>query len=176
MKKTIIIGCLFFGTLLMDAQNKHLLFGYGVSSDFLSIPLSEQSLVANSTNVYCTCLLNENLNLKVGFDGLMIKDLNAKKYDQLSGLLLGAGYLILHDQPRNFTTELTLAASNGFDKFSSFRNYHADLGLRMMMFKSFYIGTGMRFQHDERASLITAPLSSYNWYMQMGMQFYIGKR
>lgn len=175
MKKTIIISCLLLRLLEMIAQDKPL-FGYGVSSDVLSIPLSEQSLVTNSTNVYFTCLLNEHMNFKLGFDDMMVKDINAKKYDHLSGLLLGVGYTILHDQPRNFTTELAIAASNGFDEFSTFRNYHADLGLRMMMFKSFYLGTGLRYAHDKVSSLLTTPQSSCNWYLQMGMQFYLGRR
>lgn len=175
MKKTIIISCLLLSSLGMIAQEKPL-FGYGISSDFLSVPLRAQSLVTNSTNVYFTCLLNERLNFRLGFDGRMVKDVNTKKYDHLSGLLLGVGYTILHDQPRNFTTELALAASNGFDEFSTFMNYHTDLGLRIMMFKSFYLGTGLRFVHDEAASFLTVPQNSYNWYLQMGMQFYFGRR
>ena len=176
MRKEIIVFILLLSAVLSNAQEKSSLFGYGISTDFFSVPLSEHSLALHSTNVYCSYLLNEDLNFKLGFDGLMMKDLNAKRFENLSGLVIGAGYTLLHDRPHNFTTELTLAASNGFVNFSSFRNYHADLGVRLMMFKSFYLGTGVRFSHNEVASIAPAPLNSYNWYMQMGIQLYLHKR
>lgn len=176
MKKTIIFGCLLLSAVVTVAQNKASSFGYGISSDFFSIPLSEHSLVTNSTNVYCTYIFNDDLNFKLGFDGVQLKDLNAKRYENLSGLMLGAGYTILQDQPRNFTTELTLAASNGFENFASFRNYHADLGVRVMMFKSFYIGTGIRLAHNEVSGMTAVPQNSCNWFMQMGIQLYLHKR
>ena len=176
MRKKIIVFFLLLTAVLTDAQEKSSLFGYGISTDFLSVPLSEHSLALHSTNVYCSYSLNEDLNFKLGFDGLMMKDLNAKRFENLSGLVIGGGYTILHDRPRNFTTELTLAASNGFAKFSAFSNYHADLGIRLMMFKSFYLGTGVRFGHNELTSLVAAPLNSYNWFMQMGIQLYLHKR
>jgi len=176
MKKTIIFACLLLIAVLTAAQDKSSLFGYGISSDFLSVPLSEHSLATQSTNVFFTYILKEDLSFKIGFDGLLLKDSDAKKYENLSGLMLGAGYTILKDQPRNFTTELTLSASNAFDDFSTFRNYHADLGIRVMMLKSFFIGSGLRFAHSEAAGIIAAPQNSYNWYMQMGIQLYLHKR
>ena len=176
MKKTIIFACLLLIAVLTAAQDKSSLFGYGISSDFLSVPLSEHSLATQSTNVFFTYILKEDLSFKIGFDGLLLKDSDAKKYENLSGLMLGAGYTILKDQPRNFTTELTLSASNAFDDFSTFRNYHADLGIRVMMLKSFFIGSGLRFAHSEVAGIIAVPQNSYNWYMQMGIQLYLHKR
>jgi len=176
MRREIIVFFLLLAAVLTDAQDKSSLFGYGISTDFFSVPLSEHSLALQSTNVYCSYSLNEDLNFKLGFDGMMIKDLNAKRFENLSGLVIGAGYTILHDRPRNFTTELTLAASNGFAKFSAFGNYHADLGIRLMMFKSFYLGTGVRFGHNEVTGIIAAPLNSYNWFMQMGIQLHLHKR
>ena len=176
MRTTIILVCLFLTAVVTVSQEKTSYFGYGISSDFLSIPLNEQSLGTNSTNVYCTYSVYDNLNFRIGFDGVLLKDLNAKRFQNLSGLFVGAGYIVLQDQTRDFTTELTASASNGLINFSSFKDYHADLGVRFMMFKSFYLGTGMRLSHNETASFLTAPLNSYNWYMQMGIQFYLGKR
>ncbi len=176
MRKTIFLVCLFLTAVVTVAQEKTSHFGYGISSDFLSVPLSEQSLASQSTNVYCTYSMNEKLNFKLGFDGVLLKDLNAKRFENLSGLVIGAGYTILQDQTRNFTTELTVSASNDLMNFSSFKDYHADLGVRLMLFKSFYLGTGVRFSHNENTPLVAAPLNSYNLFMQMGMQFYFGKR
>lgn len=176
MRKDIVVFFLLLTAALTDAQENSSLFGYGINTDFLSVPLSEHSLALHSTSVYCSYSLNEDLNFRLGFDGLMMKDLNAKRFENLSGLVIGAGYTILHDRPRNFTTELTLTASNGFGNFSSFRNYHADLGVRLMMFKSFYMGTGLRLAHNEVAGIVAAPLNSYNCYMQMGIQLYLHKR
>jgi hypothetical protein len=176
MRKEIVGFILLLSAVLSYAQEKSSLFGYGISTDFFSVPLSEQSLALHPTNVYCSYLLNDDLNFKVGFDGLMIKDVNTKRFENLSGLVIGAGFTLLHDRSRNFTTELTLEASNGFAKFSTFSNYHADLGVRLMMFKSFYLGTGARFAHNEVASIAAAPLNSYNWFMQMGIQLYLQKR
>lgn len=176
MRQKIILVCFFLTTVVTVAQEKSSSFGYGISSDFLNVPLSEQSLALNSTNVYCTYSMNENLNFRIGFDGVLLKDLNAKRFENFSGLVVGAGYTVLQDQTRNFTTELTASASNGLMDFLSFKDYHADLGVRFMMFKSFYLGTGVRLSHNETASIVTAPLNSYNWYMQMGIQFYFMKR
>ena len=176
MRKDIIVFFLLLFSVLSNAQEKASLFGYGISTDFFSVPLREQSLALQATNVYGCYSLNDDLNFKLGFDGLMIRDVNAKRFENLSGLVIGAGFTLLHDRPRNFTTELTLTASNGFAKFSAFSNYHADLGVRLMMFKSFYLGTGVRFAHNELSSIAAVPLNSYNWYMQMGIQLYLHKR
>ena len=76
---------------------------------------------------------------------------------------------------KDFSTELILTATNAFENFSSFNKYHADLGVRFFTYNAFYIGTGIRFSHDETANFITSPTNSYNWYCQVGLQLSLGK-
>lgn len=177
MRKTIIIlyGLLFIATLTI-AQGKKAVFGYGLSTDFLSIPLSEQSLATQSTNAFITLTINDNLSFMTGYDGILLKNLDTKSFDTNTGFLLGAGYTVFRDQSGNFTTELSASVTNSFAKFFSFKDYHADFGLRFLMFKSFFLGSGVRLNHNETSAIISSPLNSFNFYMDLGIQLYMGKK
>ena len=176
MKNLCFLLTFLFVSFTAAVQGKTPLFGYGISNDFLSIPLAENSLLSGSTNVFVACAVNNHLNFRLGYDGWILKDVTAKKYEQLSGLMLGAGYVLGQDENRNFTTELTASLSNGFKNFTAFKDYHADLGVRFLMFKAFYLGTGLRWSHNETPVFPAASTNNYNLYMQMGMQFYLGKK
>lgn len=176
MKKLCCLFAFLFVVLTASVHAKMPLFGYGISTDFLSVPLAENSLLSSSTNVFVACAASQHLIFRIGYDGWLLKDVTPKNYEQLSGLMLGAGYIFGNDENRNFSTELTASFSNEFKDFGAFENYHANLGARFYIFKSFYLGTGLRWCHNETPVLPTASTNNFNLYMQMGMQFNIGKK
>ncbi|MDD2284058.1 MAG: hypothetical protein PHQ11_01465 [Paludibacter sp.] len=176
MKKTCFLLVFTMIVLSSFAQAKPPVFAYGIGSDFLSIPLSEKSLLSRSTNVYLSYCVNKNLNFKIGYDGLLLQETGQKSYDNQSGLMLGAGYMVLRDKAGFFSNEITFSVSNSFKEFISFKDYHADLGTRIWIIDAFYLGGGLRWNHNETTGIIVSPTNSLNVYLQLGLQFYIGKK
>jgi len=174
--KTKIVFLVFLVTLVsVNAQEKTSKFAVGLHTNFFSVPLSPSNLVSSVSGVYGVYSLNNSFNIKLGFEDKMLQQTDLKQYDKINGGMLGVGYFVYQNPAKNSSVELTLSATNSFIKFSSFNDYHADLGARFYMFKAFYIGTGIRYSHDETTRFITSPTDSFNWYWQMGLQFRLGK-
>ncbi|GAB1415620.1 hypothetical protein MASR2M117_10260 [Paludibacter sp.] len=174
MKRKFLISLIVLASVTVFSQNSVSKFAYGISTDFLSVPLNKD-LQIRSTNVYVTYCPIKNLNLKIGYDALLLQDVNQKKYEDQSALLLGAGYTVLRDKTGNFSTEVFLSGSNGFKKFSSFSNFHTDLGVKFMLLDAFYIGTGVRFNSYDTNVVFANQTNSANLFMQLGLQLNIGK-
>jgi len=174
MRKICFTMVLMSISLFIFSQNAVSKFAYGISSDFLSLPLSKKSLQTRSTNVYVAYYPIENLNIKIGYDALLQQNNSLKSYEDQSALMIGTGYTVLRDKSGNFSTEILLSASNSFADFSSFKNYHADLGARFMFMDAFYLGAGFRFNHNETSGLALNPINSTNLFLQLGLQLKLG--
>ena len=175
MKNKILFIALIAAFLSVNAQEKTTKFAVGLQTNFFSVPLSPPFISSSSSGVYGVFSINNNLNLKLGFEEKMLQQTDLKEYEKNNGGMLGLGYFVYRNPKKDFSTELILTATNAFENFSSFNKYHADLGVRFFTYNAFYIGTGIRFSHDETANFITSPTNSYNWYCQVGLQLSLGK-
>lgn len=73
MKFKIFIIALFMCLFQFNnAQNSSLL-NFGINTDFITIPLTENSILSNNTVVNIGYNLNDNLNCKIGYEGSVIK-------------------------------------------------------------------------------------------------------
>lgn len=176
MKKSCLLFALMLLVGALFAQTKTPKFALGICSDFLAVPLTNQSLQTQPVDVYFSFVPIKNLNFKVGYDYALLLDSQSKTYDGFSGLMVGAGYTVWRDQSGIASSELTLSLSESFKDFAAFKNYHADLGVRFNVFDAFYLGTGMRWSHNESTFVTNTPTNSLNWYFQLGYQFYLGKK
>lgn len=168
MKRRFIIVLLLGVSYFMNAQNQSS-FNFGISSDIFSVPLSEKSLISDATNVYLGYSFTDKLNMRIGYENSMIKEHTVKSYTDLSGLSLGLGYYLQKNDQKEYSTELFVSFANAYDNFSSFSNYHTDLGLRLYIKNMFYIGSGIRYSKHDLSNL-SSNNSSINWYWQMGFQ------
>jgi len=173
MKNRIYIFLLFvFFIQLSKAQNQTLL-NLGLNTDFNSIPLTKNSLLSNNTAVNIGYNLSEKLNIKIGYEGSVVKENQNRRYTDLSGLLVGFGYYLNNNRKNEFNTELFASFTNAFNNFSEFENYHSDLGVRFYYKKLFYIGTAVRYSSN--ILTISANKNNFNWNWQIGIQIPIFK-
>jgi hypothetical protein len=176
MKKTclLFVFAMLVGTSF--AQVKTPKFALGISSDFLAVPLTNQSFQTQPVDVYVSYIPIRNLNFKVGYDHALLLDAQSKTYDSFSGLMIGAGYTVWRDKSGIFSNELGLSLTESFKDFAAFKNYHADLGVRFNVFDAFYLGTGIRLSHNESTFVTNTPTNSLNWFFQLGYQFHLTKK
>ncbi len=174
MKKTVFAWIFLMVCTLSFAQSTPK-FAVGISTDFLSLPLTKSSLLTQPTDVYVAFLPTKNLGLMLGYDAMLSLDPNTPNYDQFGGIMLGAGYTVWRDKSGYFSNEITASATNALDDFASFKNYHANLGMRFKFMDAFFLGTGLRWTQNESNVFSVSPVNSLNLYFQLGVQFYIGK-
>jgi len=168
--RMLIVVFLLSFIQLNKAQNQSLL-NLGINNDFITVPLTEKSLLSSNTSVNLIYNFSDKLNFKLGFEGSVIKEIQQKKYEDLSGLLVGLGYYL--NNKNDFNTELFLSITNAFNNFGSFNNYHSDLGMRFHYKQFYYIGTALRYSNNDLT--ITTNRNNFNWYWQMGIQIPIFK-
>ncbi len=174
MKFKIFIIALFMCLFQFNnAQNSSLL-NFGINTDFITIPLTENSILSNNTVVNIGYNLNDNLNCKIGYEGSVIKENKENKYTNLSGLVVGFGYYLNNNKKNEFNTELFASYTNAFNNFSSFDNYHSDLGIKFYYKKLFYIGTAVRYSNNNLT--LSTNRNNLNWYWQMGIQLPVFKK
>jgi len=174
--KNLIIVVFITTTLSSYSQEKVSSFAYGIHTDFLSVPLSPANITSYTSGVTGIYSVNKNFNIKVGLEDKLLQKTDLKQYEHFLGGSLGLGYFVSQNETNNTATEVNLSLGNSFNKFTSFKDFHTDLGLRFYWLKAFYIGTGVRYNRDEIANFITTPTNSFNWYWQMGLQFGLNKR
>ncbi len=168
MKNKILFLLLFVCFIQFNKAQNQSLLNLGLNTDFITVPLTENSLLSNNTTVNICYNFSDNLNFMIGYEGSVVKENLNKKYTNLSGLLVGFGYYLNNNAKNNFNTELFASYTNAFNNFSSFDNYHSDLGIRFYYKKMFYVGTAVRYSNNNLP--ISANTYNFNWYWQMGIK------
>jgi hypothetical protein len=74
MKKSCLLFALMLLVGALFAQTKIPKFALGISSDFLVVPLTNQSLQTQPVDVYVSFVPTKNLNFKVGYDHALLLD------------------------------------------------------------------------------------------------------
>lgn len=173
MKNKILIFVLFLCFIQFNTAQKQSLLFFGFNTDFIAVPLSENSLLSNTTVANIGYNISDKLNLKIGYEGAIIKENQNMKYTNSNGLLLGLGYYLNNKENSDYNTELFVSYTNSFNNFSEFENYHSDFGVRFFYKKMFFIGTALRYSNNNL--IISTNNNNYNWYWQMGFQLPIFK-
>ncbi len=174
MKKTFLLSlCLILlGSSFAQTASK---FAVGINSNFLAVPLTEESFLTQPTDVYLAFSATENFSLILGFDNMLTLNSQTKAYDNISGLMLGAAFDFWKAKNGYFSNEVFATATNAFNDFGAFKNYSADLGVRFKFVDTFYLGTGFRWSHNESGVILPTATNSLNLFFQLGAQFTIGK-
>ena len=160
-------------TLFVSAQKNIMKFAYGISTDVVSIPLTEKSLQSNLTTAFVSFYPIENLNFKLGVGENLLRKESSQRYQVLPEFMLGAGYTVFNSGV--MSNEVLLSVSNAFQGFSAFDDYHADLSTRFNIFDAFFIGAGVRYQHQTAKDLLPSTVHGATVFMELGLKLYIGK-
>lgn len=173
MRKINLLLVMLVATLFLSAQKNTMKFAYGISTDVVSIPLTDKSLQSNLTTVFVSVYPIENLHFKVGVGENLLRKESSQRYQVLPEMMLGAGYTVFNKGV--MTNEVLLSVSNAFQGFSAFSDYHADLSTRFKIFDAFFIGAGVRYQHQTAKDLLLSTVDGATVFMELGLQLYIGK-
>lgn len=163
-----LVATLLFLVTGLRAQEKTVALGFGIEKDLYGIPIGGDDMVATATEVKAGVLFGNRLGLSLGFETLSLTNLSEKRFETLHGMMTGVGYRF--GKSESLQIEPNLSVANYFRNFSSFRNVKVDLGVNFLLFRVFFIGTGLRFASCSDLEL-TAPPPVYTWYWKMGFQF-----
>jgi len=159
---------------MLQAQDRTGLF-LGVGSDLFSVPLTESGMLARATAVNAGYAISPSVNVYVSWENRLLLDPGLSLFESNNGLGLGAGYR-LGGNLRPSSVELNLQVVKGLDNFTSSDNLSARAGVRWLFTDSFYIGTGLGYESWESTILSAGSKSTYNWYCQLGLRIFTGKR
>lgn len=181
--KKVLFTPLFFICLISSIQaqsefsyNKR--FSYGIGTDIIDVPLMENDILASNLGIHIGYNITDKINAKILFQGTTLKNDELGTYRNMTGLAVELGYYIQETHNKNFQTEIAGKFYNSFTGFSKLKNYQADLTARIYFFRTFYIGTGLRYLHSDlnnHLSITSSNQSSLLWLWQLGFQLHIGK-
>lgn len=169
---TILISVLFISA---EAQKSKTKFAIGLSSSILSVPIINEDYTFMNTSVKASINF-DRFNLKIGSENSNLFCLDTKQFDKSFNFLFGLGYYIIDKPENNYTVELFLNNTNSFSDFVTFKNYNTEIGINFMVFKTFYLGTGLRYSYNNVSYLSHEPINNLYWFWQMGFQLTLGKK
>lgn len=152
-------------------------FGFGLQKDLFGISLNAENAenaTFNLDNVNVSMLINEHLQIGLGIQSGTIVNHETKCYDPSAGLSLNAAYLFNFRDYKDFAIAPTVSIGNSFKDFMSFKNIDVDLGVRTYLFKSGFIGTGIRYAQWDVSKIVNGN-NCLTWYWEMGFNLYFRK-
>lgn len=181
--KKVLFASLFFICLVSSIQAQSEFsyknrFNYGIGTDIVDVPLTENGILASNLGIHIGYNVTDRLNARLLFQGTTLKNDALGTYKNMTGLAVELGYYIHETGDGNFQTEIAGKFYNSFTEFSKLQNYQADLAARIYFFRTFYIGTGLRYSHsavNNHLSISSSNQSSLLWLWQLGFQLHIGK-
>lgn len=125
----------------------------------------------NSNDLYVSYAFNSALALNLGYNtsAYTKKTLNVNQSVLHSGLLIGVDYFL---KPRHefLSSSLNLSLVNSFTSFEDLKNSHVDLSYRLNFYKTFYLGLGANYTHNNIPEFSTIPLDNLNLMLQIGIR------
>ena len=94
-----------------------------------------------------------------------------KRYETNAGLSLSLAYLFTFKDYKDFALAPTLSVGNSFKEFTSFKNTDVDLGVRSYLFKSMYLGTGVRYAQWKNSDIVNDH-NCFSWYWEIGFDLF----
>lgn len=159
---------------MLQAGNRTGLY-LGIGSDLYVVPITETSVLARASAVTAGYALNKSVNLNVSWENRLLLDPALSVYDSKNGIGLGVGYRFWKQEQLS-SMELNFQLVKGLEKLTSAGNLSAQAGVRWMFTENFFLGTGLRFETWESTKLSSGASGSYNWYCQLGLRIFTGKK
>ncbi len=125
----------------------------------------------NSNDLYVSYAFNPAVALNLGYNtsAYTRKILNVNHSVLHSGLLIGVDCFL---KPRHgfLSSSLNLSLVNSFTSFEDFKNLHVDLSYRLNFHKTYYLGLGVNYTHNNIPEFSTIPLDNVNLVLQIGIR------
>ena len=163
--------------LIATSLNAQSIIGIGLKKDVFGISLNSENsddVTFNADMVNVSMLINEHLQIGLGLQSGTIVNHETKCYDPSAGLSLNAAYLFNFRDYKDFAIAPTVSIGNSFKDFMSFKNIDVDLGVRTYLFKSGFIGTGIRYAQWDDSKIVNGN-NCLTWYWEMGFNLYFRK-
>lgn len=170
----LIITICLVSLVKLYAQEGPVLYGIGIDQDFAAVPINIKHLTTKVTSAGITFLINEHVNVKIYQYTRTFFNKNDYTYYNISGLNIGCGYSFYLDDNKKRAIEPYISLSKSYEYFTSLMNIDVSCGVNAYLFKSFFVGTGVRHSNDTYPMPISV-YSIYTWYWKLGFQLYLNK-
>ncbi|MEA4975785.1 MAG: hypothetical protein VB046_08630 [Paludibacter sp.] len=124
-----------------------------------------------SNDLYVSYAFNSAVALNLGYNtsAYSKKTLNVNQSVIHSGLLIGVDYLL---KPRHefLSSSFNFSLVNSFTSFEDFKNSHVDLSYRLNFYKTFYLGLGVNYAHNNIPEFSANKLDNVNLVLQIGIR------
>lgn len=125
----------------------------------------------NSNDLFISYAFNPALALNLGYNtsAYTKKTLHVNQSVSHSGLLIGVDYFL---KPKHelLSSSLNLSLVNSFASFDSFKNSHVDMLYRLNFHKTFYLGLGVNYVHNNIPEFSAIQLENVNLVLQIGIR------
>jgi len=172
----LLFSALLFSLSILNAQQMNSRIGLGVQVDLMNISLQPEILLLKTTGAHVIFPLNNRFNIKAAYISNNLQNVNIKQYENYNGYSLGIGYFIFDNQITNYSIELSFNFENSFNDSFKLMNHSEKFGVNFYMFKSFYIGTGIKYFQQKNTNFTNLTNNNYNWYWQLGCQIYFANK
>ena len=141
----------------------------GLRTDMMNVPLSGNDIIAETGTVAVGYRFNNGFMVDLGWVSRLILDEVPGTYNRKNGVGLGLAYPVWEMKEKYSSIELQLDLATGKEF-----NYSAGAGIRWSLFDSFFLGSGIRYDHWDANQHTVSSSSAVNWYWQLGLRLAIG--
>ena len=152
-------------------------FGIGLQKELFGVSLNPENAddaTFNVDKVDVSMLLSDHFRIGLGFQSGTLVNHEAKRYEPRAGLSLSLTYLFNFKNYKDFAIAPAISIGNSFKDFKSFQNYDVDVSVREYLFKSVFLGTGVRYAHWQNSEIVNDS-NCLTWYWEMGFNLYFNK-
>lgn len=163
--------------LLTVSLHAQIDFGIGLQKELFCVSLNPENAddaTFNVDKVDVSMLLSDHFRLGLGFQSGTLVNHEAKRYEPRAGLSLSLAYLFSFKNYKDFAIAPAISIGNSFKDFKSFQNYDVDVSVREYLFKSIFLGTGVRYAHWQNSDIVNDS-NCLTWYWEMGFNLYFNK-
>lgn len=166
-----LLALLMLGGVTMQAQTK---IGFGLQKELFGVSLNPDNAddaTFDVDKIDVAVLLNDHFRVGLGFQPGTLVNHQEKRYETNAGLSLSLAYLFTFKDYKDFALAPTLSVGNSFKDFTSFKNTDVDLGVRSYLFKSMYLGTGVRYAQWKNSDIVNDH-NCFSWYWEIGFDLF----
>lgn len=172
--KRVELLLVFLLALLVGIHSQHPSgFTITLNSDLTAVPVTAKSAGAEAAGVELGYTFSPGFSMAIGWENRLLLDELLSGFEQKNGMSMGAD-LRLWANPSGYSSlVLNIKAVKGF---ANSGDVGVSSGLRWFFTESFFLGTGIRYDHWKTNPLRVRSEQSLNWYWQLGLRYRIGKK
>lgn len=161
-------------TLLFSVNAQHNSgFTIGLNSDLFAVPVAENTAQVKGGGVELGYSFTPALIVSVGWESRLLLDKEISGYEQKNGISIGADYRL--GRPMSGHSYLALHAQL-IKGFSNTDDFATKAGFRWFFTDSFFLSTGLVYDHWKTIPTVVNKSNSLNWYWQLGLRLGVGKK